>query len=119
MLLPEADHMLKKAEKADTQVEEVKNSVRKRLDSLYQLEKAHCKSPDETAQATGEMLSDIFSYGLEGRQKSIASAMGLRVGRWVYLVDAADDYYKDLKSGSYNPFIEAGKKPDFPAFSTI
>ena len=65
------------------------------------------------------MLSEIFSYGLDGRQKSIASAIGLRVGRWVYLVDAADDYHKDLKSGAYNPFIEAGKKPDASLFEAL
>ncbi|MCR5263918.1 MAG: DUF5685 family protein [Clostridiales bacterium] len=119
MLLPEADHMLKKAEKADGQVEEVKKSVRRHLDDLYSLERAHCKSPDETAQATGEMLSDIFAYGLDGRRRSIASAIGLRVGRWVYLVDAADDYHKDLKSGGYNPFVEAGRKPDASLFEAL
>ena len=119
MLLPEADHMLKKAVKADGGVDEVKKSVRRHMDDLYSLEKAKCQSPDETAQATGEMLSDIFAYGLDGRRKSIASAIGLRVGRWVYLVDAADDYYKDLKSGSYNPFIEAGKKPDESLFEAL
>lgn len=27
------------------------------------------------------------------------------LGRWVYLVDAADDLKKDVKSGSYNPLV--------------
>lgn len=27
------------------------------------------------------------------------------LGRWIYLVDAADDLKKDVKSGSYNPLV--------------
>ena len=33
--------------------------------------------------------------------------MGYCVGRWVYLIDAADDLEEDLKSGDYNPYIQA------------
>ena len=27
------------------------------------------------------------------------------LGRWIYLVDAADDLRKDVKNGSYNPLV--------------
>ena len=27
------------------------------------------------------------------------------LGRWIYLVDAADDLKKDVKNGSYNPLV--------------
>ena len=30
---------------------------------------------------------------------------GYFLGRWVYLMDAADDLPKDLKEGGFNPFI--------------
>ena len=31
--------------------------------------------------------------------------MGKRIGRWIYIVDALDDYQRDAESGSYNPFV--------------
>ena len=37
-------------------------------------------------------------------------AMGL--GRFIYFVDAAVDYRKDLHRGSYNPFLAMGGDPD-------
>ena len=27
------------------------------------------------------------------------------LGKWIYLIDALDDYEKDVKEGSYNPFF--------------
>jgi hypothetical protein len=29
------------------------------------------------------------------------------IGKWIYLIDALDDYDKDKKKGAYNPFILA------------
>ena len=29
------------------------------------------------------------------------------IGKWVYLIDALDDYEKDIKKGNYNPFYAA------------
>ena len=33
--------------------------------------------------------------------------LGYCVGRWVYLIDAADDLEADLANGDYNPYIRA------------
>ena len=36
------------------------------------------------------------------------------LGKWIYLVDALDDYEKDIAKGDYNPFYLAyGNQPDF------
>jgi hypothetical protein len=29
------------------------------------------------------------------------------IGKWIYLIDALDDYDKDVKKGAYNPFVLA------------
>ena len=34
--------------------------------------------------------------------------MGFYLGRFIYLADAAIDYRKDIKKGSYNPFAAMG-----------
>lgn len=36
------------------------------------------------------------------------------LGKWIYLIDALDDYDKDIKEKNYNPFYFCfGKEPDF------
>ena len=39
------------------------------------------------------------------REKRILSRLGYCLGRWIYLIDAADDMKKDLASGNYNVFL--------------
>ena len=38
-------------------------------------------------------------------QQRIYRELLYHMGRWIYLVDAADDLEKDMKNGSYNPLI--------------
>lgn len=78
--------------------------VRQCLASLSQLEKERRPSVDEPAALFGELLSLVAAHGLEGQAERLAREIGRLVGRFIYIVDAADDLEKDLKSGSYNPF---------------
>jgi hypothetical protein len=39
--------------------------------------------------------------------KRILSTFGYFFGRWIYLIDAADDYEDDIKHGSFNAFALA------------
>ena len=38
-------------------------------------------------------------------KRRVAEQLLYHLGRWVYLVDAADDLKEDLKTGSYNPLV--------------
>lgn len=62
---------------------------------------------DEAAQPTAAMVSALCALGAEGPQARVLARMGYFLGRWVYLMDAADDYAEDLKSGDYNVFALA------------
>lgn len=82
---------------------------------LSEPQKARIVSPDEAAQPFGDVLSAIFSFGLnDGSSRRIASHVGTHVGRFIYLCDAADDAPKDEKSGAYNPFVQAAKEMNMP-----
>ncbi len=62
---------------------------------------------DRCAEPTAKMLSEIFRE-LGGCQKSLCLPLerfGYFLGRWVYLMDAADDLSRDLSQGAFNPFI--------------
>lgn len=75
------------------------------LEELHALEEARCDSPDRAADCFGRIMRDIAAYGLEGTKKAIAEQCGYHIGRFIYLIDAYDDFGKDEKSGNYNPFL--------------
>ena len=75
------------------------------IEELHELETANCDSPDRAADCFGRIMRDIAAYGLEGTKKAIAEQCGYHIGRFIYLIDAYDDFEKDSKSGNYNPFL--------------
>lgn len=76
-----------------------------RLDRITALEKAKCESVDEPAGLFGELLGEIFSHGLPEGDRLVPRELGYHLGRFIYAADAAEDYEKDRKSGSYNPYV--------------
>lgn len=60
------------------------------------------KSADIPADAFGAMMGDLLSYDTEGEARAILHALGSAMGRWVYLLDAAEDYEQDVKRGRFN-----------------
>ena len=86
-------------------VEALDNAVRTHLVTLSALERDRCDSLDTTARVFGELLGDIFAYGLSGTAARISRTVGEAVGRFVYVTDAADDAPDDAKTGAYNPIL--------------
>ena len=67
-------------------------------------------SLDSCAEPTAKMLSLVFtSIAEEETQKRICANIGYFLGKWIYLIDAADDLEDDLKKGSFNPLIATRK----------
>ena len=79
------------------------SGVYRSMKALSELEASRLPSADEPATLFGELMGSLLAYGLEGNQAKLAYTVGLHVGRWVYLVDAADDYAEDVKYARYNP----------------
>ncbi len=73
------------------------------MQALCDLEATRPPSVDEPAELFGELMAVLLSNGLEGNQAKLARKIGRHVGRWVYILDAADDYAEDVKRGRYNP----------------
>lgn len=88
---------------------ELSEKIKAYLDELSALENARSDSPDACAAVFGKILSLLFSHGIEDERKvRMTSALGYSVGRLIYLADAMDDFYDDLKSGAFNPLVSAG-----------
>ena len=79
--------------------------AREKLSAISALEAEGCKSVDEPASLFGELLGEIFAEGLEGEGRLICYQIGYRLGRFVYVADAAEDYEEDARLGRYNPFV--------------
>lgn len=64
-------------------------------------------SIDRCCEPTAQMLSVLFAElaGEDTGQNAVLKQFGYFLGRWVYLMDAADDLPEDLKNGRFNPFI--------------
>ena len=70
---------------------------------------------DACAEPTANLLSALFGELSCDKMQAVAlERFGYFLGRWVYLMDAADDLMDDLKEGAFNPFIPrlglSGKK---------
>ncbi len=101
LLMPPASSMAKKALKYDSTLPTDK--IYEGLARLSKLESEHCPSLDTVADCFGDVLSAVFSHGLEGSEKHIAASLGRCIGRIIYVLDAADDRERDLESKNYNP----------------
>lgn len=73
------------------------------MEHLHQMEASGLASADEPASAFGEVLATLFSYGLDPTPARIAYHIGFHVGRWLYLIDAIDDYEEDVRRERPNP----------------
>ena len=74
------------------------------LRKLSEIEKQRLGSVDIPADAFGDILADIVSFGLEGNDEKIMRKIGKHIGRWIYIVDAADDLSEDIKKDRFNSF---------------
>lgn len=74
------------------------------MQQLREMEAEGPMSVDAPAQLFGELLSGVLSWGLTGDRARIAQEIALHTGRWIYILDAADDYAEDIRRGRYNPF---------------
>lgn len=86
---------------------EIERIVRENLVKQAQVEKAGVDSLDRASDATATMLADISDYILADKANEYTRKLCYAVGKWIYLIDALDDYDKDKKKGSYNPFEKA------------
>ena len=81
------------------------------LRELSEVEKHRVESPDVAAGAFGKLMGGLFVMK-DDYWRGALRAFGTSLGRFIYLADAACDYDKDRKSGSYNPVVLMGRAPE-------
>ncbi len=95
----------KKAKENYPQLEE---AVATMSESQFEVEKDRDCSIDKSADPTAKMLSSVMAeLSADETDSKIYSTFGYFLGKWIYLIDAANDYDDDLKRNSFNPYIIA------------
>ncbi len=94
-------------EKYPRQCEAMERCIR----DLSQLEKENCPNPDAPASCFGQLMAELLTYR-EDLWADTLRQMGMALGRFIYLLDAAADYRRDQKKKKYNPFLAMGTGRD-------
>lgn len=79
---------------------------------LSKLEKENCPNADEPASVFGTLMGELLVYK-EDMWSETLRRMGMALGRYIYLADAAVDYRRDKRKKRYNPFLAMGMEEDW------
>ncbi|MBQ7134276.1 MAG: hypothetical protein IJO20_07245 [Ruminococcus sp.] len=110
LMMPFFSHWRKKALK---KYPEIEKAVAKMSFAQFEVEKDKSCSIDKAAEPTANMLSDVLTLLVDdddeksGQKRRVLSSFGYFLGKWIYLIDAANDFEDDLKKGCFNPYIIA------------
>ncbi len=70
--------------------------------ALAELEKNNCAIIDEACEPTAVMMKQLSDYLLGEYANEYTGKLFYALGKWVYLIDALDDYDKDVKKKRFN-----------------
>lgn len=76
-----------------------------------ELEKNNCDSIDMACEPTAIMMKEAGRYILGDFATEYTDTLFYHIGKWVYLIDAFDDYDKDVKKGRFNVLYNVYKAP--------
>lgn len=101
------DRLLNKLnEKAVNEISEFEKIIKIKLNSFYDLEKSETVNLDVVLEACGEIVEGLVSpllSAVDGPIAEIILRIANYIGQWIYLMDACDDYHKDISTDNYNP----------------
>jgi len=87
-------------------------AVREALQELSKLEKEKTDDIDRVARLAGNMLGECYVWREDVFAPSLRG-MGEALGRFIYLMDAYEDYDKDKRGGQFNPLCSMHDLPDY------
>lgn len=91
----------KKALKQEPSLDAV---VKKEYETLRSLEKENCDSVDRVSDCFAKIVSGCVRIIAEDFADENLLVLSYNVGKWIYLIDAIDDFDKDVKKKNYNVF---------------
>ncbi len=103
LLKPFFSHWRKKAQKKYADIDALCSQM---IKLQFEAEQSLDSSVDMAAHPTAFMIANLLSLeAKDDAEKRVLYEFGYHIGRWIYLIDAADDISKDIKNNNYNPFV--------------
>ena len=96
----------KRAKKNEPELDTI---VKKMYDDLVIYEKKNGDSVDMAADPFGVMMREIVKILSKDYYTDEVGEVAYCLGKWVYLIDALDDFDKDKKKKNYNVFVNMFK----------
>ena len=97
--------------KAARRYPELEAAVSEMMKMQNEAEQKQDAGLDECAHPTANMLGTVLRLEAEDElRRRVLYEFGYHIGRWIYLIDAADDLEKDIKKQNFNPFKRCGRE---------
>lgn len=103
----------KKAKKLQPNLDVI---VKEKYNELRKLEKENSDSIDMVADPFGNMLTEIVTELIGEKATESVKNVAYNLGKWIYLIDALDDYDKDKKEKNFNVFVNAYREENKAEF---
>ncbi|MGN0351190.1 MAG: DUF5685 family protein [Roseburia sp.] len=90
------------------------------MEKQEQAEQNKEKNLDIVAGLTGEMLGEIFAWKEDVWEEELKT-LGFYMGKFIYIMDAYEDFDEDIKKKAYNPLVmmTEEKEEDFDTFCKL
>lgn len=95
---------LKRASKRHASAVEI---IRRQMSAQSEIEKNNCAIIEQACEPTAIMMKELSEYALGDYSTAETQALFYDIGKWVYLIDALDDYDKDVKKRRFNVLYNA------------
>lgn len=90
-------------------------TIQQYLGMILDLEKANSQDIDRLAGLFGEIMAQILTFQNEPWQPQL-HALGMYLGKFIYLMDAYDDLESDQAKQQFNVLVERSKDPLFESW---
>ncbi len=85
---------------------EICRKIENALTNLSDLERENSGKLDLVADTFADIMETLFTgYDPAANSVQILGQLGRQLGKWIYTIDALDDYEKDIEAEHYNPLI--------------
>ena len=90
--------------------------MKKALSELWDEEKKTDPDPDRLCNLSGEMLGSVFTPDPSDTWSPLLRSVGISLGRFIYWMDAWEDYDEDRRKNRFNPLSGFHERPDYEDF---
>ena len=94
----------KKNRRASARLTGVEAAVISGYEALRALERQNCADVERVADCFATLLKQVVRAVVGEKTTRYTEEFSYQLGKWIYLIDALDDYDADVKRSNYNPF---------------